>query len=299
MKINILGAGGLGSALAINLGQKHKVRLIALPEFVAEIKAGKNRFFPHFQLPKTVEVDTEFSSDVEVVFITTPAQEIVNIIARLQKLNKNIPIIFCSKGLLNEAGKPFLMTTYAQGKISNPVHVFCGPTFAHELAALKKSFANIAGPHAKELCKALTQEHLILEPWHDVIGLQVTGCLKNVFAVAAGYNEGMGKGLNEKAALFSQAFKEMITFGVHFWPKKFDPMTLMTYGGVGDLVLTCTSTYSRSFRLGIALAQGQTLKENQEKDLAVAEGAYTAIAIHEMKGGLDMGICEQIYKLVH
>jgi len=300
MKIDILGAGAFGSSLAIALGQstKNQVKLVALPQYVEEIKAGKNRFLPDFQLPSTITVVTEFSGDVDVIFIATPAQEIAAVIQSLKKVASHIPVVFCSKGLYVENHKPYLMTTYAKEQIDNPLHVLSGPNFAHELADLKKSFANIAGPKATELCTALTQNHFVLEPWHDVVGLQIAGCIKNVFAIACGYYEGLNKGLNEKAALFTEAFKEMTAFGQAFWPNDFDPMTLTTYGGVGDLVLTCTSVNSRNFKLGLGLAQGQTFKAYLENNGATAEGAYTAQSLHEIKGDLNLVICDLVYGLL-
>lgn len=271
MNIEILGAGAFGKSLAAVFASKHTVSLITQ--------------------------STNFSPNPDIAFAAAPAQNIKDVTKKLQSLPSKTPIIFCSKGLFIENNKPYFMTTYAAQYLQNPLYVLSGPNFASELMDLKKSFANIAGPNAKKLCHDLTQEHFILEPWHDPIGLQLAGCLKNVFAIACGYYQGTGKGLNERAALFTQACQEMIILGECFWPKTFDPASLLTYGGIGDLVLTCTSTESRNFKLGLALATGQTFTDYKATNIAIAEGAYTATAINSIKGKLDLPICDLVYQL--
>ena len=208
MIINILGAGAFGTALAIAFSKNHKVCLITLPKFLKELSEGENKIFiPGFSIPETVEISTNISSDCEVLFVATPAQEISNVI---ENLNKNLPsfvsVVFCSKGLFIDQDTPFVMTEFAKTQLKNPLHVLGGPNFAHELAGYKKSFANIAGENAEALCQKLSQDHFILEPSLDVIGVQLAGFFKNVVAIACGYYEGQKRGLNEKAALFAQAF---------------------------------------------------------------------------------------------
>ena len=305
MEINILGAGAFGSALATAFAQNknNKITLVALPHSIEEIKSNQNRYAPDFKLLDNIEVSTTFCAHPEVIFLATPAQKIAEIVETLKHrhppIHPKVPFIFCSKGLYAENQKPYLMTTYAQQYLEHPLHVLAGPDFAHELLALKKSFANIAGPKAQELCQALTQDHFVLEPWHDVIGLQICGCLKNVFAIAFGHAEGLQKGFNEKAALFTQAFKEMNILAEAFWPHTFDPLTFMTYGGVGDLVLTCTSVNSRNFQLGQALASGKTFENYKKETKILAEGALTAKVLHEVKGDLVMPYCDKVYDLLY
>lgn len=293
MQIDILGAGAFGSALAIAFGQNHNIRLVALPKHLKDLFAGKNAL--NLSFPSSVEFDSAFREKPDVVLVATPAQEIKNILPLLETLPQDVPIIFCSKGLYIEKKNPYLMTTYAEIKLKNPLFVLSGPNFANEIAALKPSFANIAGPNAKPLCEALSQAHFILVPWHDHIGLQIAGCLKNVAAIAAGYFDGKGCGLNERAALFPQILDEMTRFGQHFWPEQFDRETLLTYGGIGDLVLTCTSISSRNYKLGRWLAQGGNPADIQE----TTEGAHTAHAVHAVAKKLELPICTLVYDILN
>ena len=293
MQIDILGAGAFGSALAIALGQNNYIRLVALPKHLNDLFTGKNAL--NLSFPSSVEFDSAFRERPDVVLVATPAQEIKNITPLLETLPYDVPIVFCSKGLYIEKKIPYLMTTYAALKLKNPLLVLSGPNFANEIAALKPSFANIAGPNAESLCETLSQSHFILVPWHDSIGLQIAGCFKNVAAIAAGYFDGKGCGLNERAALFPQILEEMICFGQHFWPENFDRDTLLTYGGIGDLVLTCTSIHSRNYKLGRWLAQGGNPHDLQE----TAEGVHTARAIHAVSKNLKLPICALVYDILN
>ncbi|USO02078.1 MAG: NAD(P)-binding domain-containing protein [Alphaproteobacteria bacterium] len=296
MKINILGAGAFGTALAIAFSPNHKIRLITLPKYFEELLSGYNCFIPDVKIPKSVEISLDIDPDCDVLFVATPAQVIEEVVSRLKKeLPKHIPIIFCSKGLYVKDNKPYLMTEYAKTTLKNPLYVLGGPNFACELVEYKKSYANIAGPNAEAICDALSQSHFILEAWHDVCGIQVAGFMKNVFAIAAGYYEGQKKGLNEKAALFTHAFQEMSLVGKTFWKADFDDRTLLTYAGVGDLVLTCGSANSRNYKLGLALASGMSFDEFRKKHNLTAEGAYTAQSIYKIKGDLPLPTCDMIH----
>ena len=132
MQINILGAGAFGSALATTLAQNknHQITLVALPQYIEEIKNNNNRYSPDFKMLPNIEVQENFSSHPDVIFLATPAQEIASVITSLKEISPNVPLIFCSKGLYVENQKPYLMTTYAKEHLQNPLHVLAGPDFA-------------------------------------------------------------------------------------------------------------------------------------------------------------------------
>lgn len=124
------------------------------------------------------------------------------------------------------------------------------------------------------------------------------GALKNVLAIATGASDGFGFGSNARAALITRGLAEMSRLVV---AKGGDPLTLLGLAGVGDLVLTCTSTLSRNYTTGKQLSEGMTMDEIRASSKAVAEGVFTALAIHQMaaKLGVDMPICEQVYKCIY
>ena len=297
MNINILGAGAFGTALALVFYQKHHVRLITLPKYLKELEFGYNSFLPDVKIPPSIDVHTEIDPSCDVLFSVTPAQTIDDTTHKIaQLLPAHTPVVFCSKGLYVKDQKPYLMTDYAQTKLKNPLYALGGPNFAHEMAAFQKSYATVAGPDADKLCKELSQDHFILEPWHDVCGVQVAGCMKSVFAIASGYYEGMKKCFNERAALFTMAFSEMIMLGQTFWGDVFDEASLLTHAGVGDLVLACTNIQSRNYKFGVALASGMTFENFKKQYNVTVEGVYTAQALHAIKGKLELPICDMIYE---
>jgi len=295
MKINILGAGSFGTGLSIAFSKSHDVRLITLPKYFKELASGYNCFIPDAKIPKSVVISIDIDPECDVLFVATPSQAIEDVTSRLKKeLPPHIPIIFCSKGLYVKDNKPYLMTDYAKTIVKNPLYVLGGPNFARELAKFKKSYANIAGPKAHAFCEELSQEHFVLEPWHDICGIQIAGFMKNVFAIVAGYYEGKNKGLNEKAALFTHAFQEMNLVGKAFWKEEFDERSLLTYAGVGDLVL-CTDPESRNYRFGLEFASGVSLDDFLKKYRTTVEGVNTIKSIHMIKKDLKLPICDMIY----
>lgn len=130
----------------------------------------------------------------------------------------------------------------------------------------------------------------------DIIGCEIAGACKNVLAIASGASDGFGFGYNARAALITRGLAEMSRLVV---AKGGDARTLMGLAGVGDLVLTCTGTLSRNYTTGKELATGKSIDEIRGSTKAVAEGVFTALAIHQMsaKLGVDMPICEAVYRV--
>jgi glycerol-3-phosphate dehydrogenase (NAD(P)+) len=138
-----------------------------------------------------------------------------------------------------------------------------------------------------------------LRPYYsdDVTGAEIGGAVKNVLAIACGVVEGLGLGQNARAALIARGYAEMLRFGLARGARA---ETLSGLCGLGDLVLTCSSTSSRNFSLGLALGQGMTAAEALAGKNSVAEGAATAPVLGELarKGGIDMPIVEAVCRLL-
>ena len=132
---------------------------------------------------------------------------------------------------------------------------------------------------------------------YDVVGLELGGALKNIIALGAGISDGMGFGDNAKAALMTRGLAEMKRLGLKLGA---DPQTFLGLAGVGDLIVTCTSTHSRNRRCGIMIGEGMNPKEATEKVGMVVEGMFTAIAAKElaMKVDVDMPITESINDVI-
>ena len=131
-----------------------------------------------------------------------------------------------------------------------------------------------------------------------MIGVEVGGAVKNVLAIGAGLSDGLGFGANTRIALINRGLAEMTRLGVALGAKQ---DTFMGLAGMGDLVLTCTDNLSRNRRMGLALAAGKTVDEAQEEIQQVVEGVLAAKAVREVATakGVEMPICEEIYKILY
>ena len=168
----------------------------------------------------------------------------------------NMPLILCSKGIEESSGK-LLHDVAHEVCPTSPVAVLSGPTFAHEVAAGLPTAVTLACED-RELGEAL-RGRINLPSFRtyctdDVAGAEVGGAVKNVLAIACGVAEGRGLGQNARAALIARGFAEMTRFGLAMGGRR---ETLAGLSGLGDLVLTCSSTSSRNFSLGKAIGEGR------------------------------------------
>jgi glycerol-3-phosphate dehydrogenase (NAD(P)+) len=178
--------------------------------------------------------------------------------------------------------------------------VLSGPTFAHEVARGLPTAVTLAAEDeavARELRSALAQPTFRIYLSDDVAGAEVGGAVKNVLAIACGVVEGRGLGQNARAALIARGFAEMTRFGLAFGAKR---ETLAGLSGLGDLVLTCSSTSSRNYSLGVGLGQGRSASELMADRRTVAEGAFTAPVLARLakERGIDMPIVGAVERLL-
>ncbi|HEV2867295.1 MAG TPA: NAD(P)H-dependent glycerol-3-phosphate dehydrogenase, partial [Allosphingosinicella sp.] len=208
-------------------------------------------------------------------------------------------LVLCAKGI--EDGTGMLMHEVAREvQPSSPVAVLSGPTFAHEVAAGLPTAVTLAAED-RELGQGIIDR--IARPWFrpylsdDVAGAEVGGAVKNVLAIACGVVEGRGLGLNARSALISRGFAEMTRFGL---AKGARPETLAGLAGLGDLVLTCSSTSSRNFSLGKGIGEGGRPADLLCDRKTVAEGAFTAPVLKRAADalGVDMPIAGAVCALL-
>lgn len=303
MSIGIIGAGAWGTALAITIASDGTpVRLWAHePEVVDTIGATRVNalYLPAVHLPDSI-VATARPDDLaecEMLLLVTPAQHLRGVLARMPVDTK--PLILCAKGI--EAGTAMLMTEVAAAVCpAAPVAVLSGPTFAHEVAGGLPTAVTLAAATAdlaQALCGRLSRPTLRPYASTDPIGAEIGGAVKNVLAIACGVVDGAGLGQNARAALIARGFAEMTRFGVARGAR---PETLAGLSGLGDLVLTCSSTSSRNFSLGKGLGEGRSAAELMADRRTVAEGAFTAPVLVEAARavGVDMPVAESVCALL-
>lgn len=302
--IGVIGAGAWGTALAQVLASDGTpVRIWAREaELVAEINQSHTNslFLPSARLAPQVSATGDLAdlADLSVILAVAPAQHLARVLAQLPDAPRDL--VLCAKGI--EAGSGRLMADVAaQAAPAARLAVLSGPTFAHEVAAGLPTAVTLACSGGEEQWQRLAPavSRAALRPYYsdDLVGAEIGGAVKNVLAIACGVVEGLGLGQNARAALIARGYAEMLRFGLSRGARA---DTLAGLCGLGDLVLTCSSTSSRNFSLGKALGEGQSAAEALAGKNSVAEGAHTAPVLADLaaREGVDMPIVMAVARLL-
>lgn len=302
--IGILGAGAWGTALAQMLSSDGRDVLIwALePDVAEEINRDRRNtpYLPSATLNPSIRATGDLGDfrTLDIVLAVTPAQHLGSVLARMERAPRDL--VLCSKGI--EAGSGRLMNDVAAEALpGSEVAVLSGPTFAHEVAAGLPTAVTLACSGGQtqweRLAPAIARP--TFRPYYsdDVAGAEIGGSIKNVLAIACGVVDGLKLGQNARAALIARGYAEMLRFGEALGA---NPETLAGLCGLGDLVLTCSSTSSRNFSLGKALGEGGDAKSLMADRRTVAEGAYTAPVLSELASsrGITMPIVSAVNALL-
>ena len=179
--------------------------------------------------------------------------------------------------------------------------VLSGPSFAAEVAVEQPTAVTVAfdsGEAARQVQELFSTTFFRAYTSRDVIGLELCAALKNVIAIAAGIGDGLGFGLNSRAALITRGLAEITRLGVKLGA---EPLTFSGLGGLGDLVLTCTGGLSRNRTVGLKLGEGKPLEQALGEMTMVAEGVRTTKSCYNLaaKHGVEMPILEQTYQILY
>lgn len=302
--LGVIGAGAWGTALAQMLASDGRdVLLWAFePEVVTAINTDHRNplYLPSATLAPTIRATGDLAAfaALDTVLVVTPAQVLGRVLTGLTTAPRDL--VLCSKGI--EAGTGRMMFDVAsEAAPASAIAVLSGPTFAHEVAAGLPTAVTLACDDGvaqwERLAPALARP--TFRPYYsdDVIGAEIGGAVKNVLAIACGVVDGLGLGQNARAALITRGFAEMARFGAAYGAT-FD--TIAGLCGLGDLVLTCSSTSSRNFSLGKALGQGMSAAEALADKRTVAEGAHTAPVLAQLAAqrGIEMPITRAVADLL-
>jgi glycerol-3-phosphate dehydrogenase (NAD(P)+) len=272
------------------------------PELVEEINVRHTNslFLPSAKLNPTIRATNEVSeaADCDVLLLVTPAQHMGSVLGSFPRFPRDL--VLCNKGI--EAGTGRLMAEVARDAAPDAeIAVLSGPTFAHEVAAGLPTAVTLAcgggEPQWERLRDVIARP--AFRPYYsdDLVGAEIGGAVKNVLAIACGVVDGLGLGQNARAALIARGYAEMLRFGEALGANR---DTLAGLCGLGDLVLTCSSTSSRNFSLGRALGEGQSAQELMANRQTVAEGAHTAPVLAGLAAdkGLTLPIVEAVQRLL-
>ena len=309
MKICVAGDGAWGTALAVNaIENNHKVVLWGtFPEYLEQMKISREntKFLPGVKLPDALEFEADISlalADCSIIICATPTQYLRGV---LKKMAGHVPadavIVNVAKGIELDS---WLRISEIIGQELGKVNYvdLSGPSHAEEVARKVPTAVTAAGEnieHAKFVQQALMNSKFRVYTSTDVIGLELGGAIKNVFAIAAGIIDGMKLGDNPKAALMARGIAEMSRLGEALGGKR---ATFSGLSGIGDLIVTCCSGHSRNRHVGEELGKGKTLDIIlKEMGMVVAEGVPTAKGIRTLAkaAGVEIPIIEEIYAVLY
>jgi glycerol-3-phosphate dehydrogenase (NAD(P)+) len=303
VRIGVIGGGAWGTALASVAARDGEPVLLWARESEVVESVNTDHENPHFlagvPLPASIVATGELGklSGCDALLVVVPTQFVRAILAETPV--GSMPLVLCAKGI--EAGTRLLVSEVAhQARPDAPIAVLSGPTFAHEVAAGQPTAVTLACADealGQRLADRLAGPAFRPYASNDVIGAEIGGAVKNVLAIACGVVEGAGLGQNARAALIARGFAEMTRFGLARGARA---ETLAGLSGLGDLVLTCSSTSSRNFSLGVGLGQGKPAHEMLADRRTVAEGAFTAPVLREAAAaaGADMPVTEAVCALL-
>ena len=304
MTIGILGGGVWGSALARVLSNNEVIiyaRDINIVKSINDHKLNPKLKYSSFNDNVSATTSLKDIRNVKYLFITLPAQNIREVIQETIFHNKNHHIIICSKGIEISSSK-FLTEVIEEIIPYKSMSILSGPSFSNEVSQSLPTAVTLATKNKKDfdiISKLIPNKEFRIYYSDDLIGTQIGGALKNIYAIAAGIAEGLNLGENAKSALISRSFAEMTRYAKKF---KADKNTLFGLSGLGDLILTCSSKNSRNIQFGIKLASS---KYNNFLDLLksqeVTEGYYTVKAVYNIskKKKIDMPIMESVYNILY
>lgn len=308
MKIAVIGDGGWGTALALMLhSYGHAVTIWGpFESYVQEIRAtGENtRFLPGVKLPATLTWTSDPAEAVagaEVMVLAVPSKFYADVCARfVGRVPQDLLTVSVTKGLCENTH--CRMSELAVDTLGlQRVVVLSGPSHAEEVAR-KIPTAIVAA--AADATAAQAVQALFSGPSFrvytssDPLGVEIGGAVKNVIAVAVGASDGLGFGDNTRAALITRGLAEITRFGTALGAR---PETFSGLSGVGDLIVTCTSTHSRNHTVGERLGRGESIEAILGSMKMVAEGVWNAKVIHTLaqKHGVEMPITDVVYGLCY
>lgn len=311
MRVAVIGAGGWGTALATLLCSVHpRVCLWARrPALLEQLRATRENphYLPGVRLPESLTYSDslpEIVDAVDLIVLAVPSHAMRTLAHELAPILSDRPLIVSTtKGI--EEGTLQTMTSVLRDELPATVQthlaVLSGPSFAADVARGLPTAVTVAAEQeadATAVQQAFAAAKFRVYTTTDVVGVEIGGAVKNVIAIAAGVSDGLGYGQSARAALITRGLAEIsrlaVRLGAHL-------QTLSGLSGMGDLVLTCTSTLSRNYTVGVRLGRGEKVGDIVSAMTTVAEGVRTCRSVFFLaqRCGVEMPIVEQVYALLY
>lgn len=304
--IAIVGSGSWGVALAIHMSRLgHNIKIWSFLKEEADLinNEHKCKFLPEINLPKNIVATQSFEECVknsDYVFHVTPSKVVRDTVKQYKKFLDKQPIIMCSKGFEMDTLNT-LDEILVEELPNNPIAVFSGPSHAEEVSKEVPTAMVLASKNNKllsELQELLMNENMRIYLSNDVKGVELGGALKNIIAFCAGILVGMNLGDNSFAALLTRGLTEIARLGNALGGKT---ETFYGLSGLGDLIVTCSSQFSRNRKAGMLIGAGKTIEETQKEvgmTIESIDNIEVAYKLAKMYG-IDMPIVNIVYDVLY
>ncbi len=313
-KVAVLGAGSWGSILANVLDENgSSVKIWSYkPEQVAELneKHTNEQYIQNFKYSESLVATNDLSEavlDADTILFVIPAQATRGVAKRVGEILKNTDkkynIVHASKGIEENTYKRISEILSEELPVKNvkSISVISGPSQAEDVAKKDITLVTVASHNLKDaeyIQSLFMNNYFRVYTNDDVIGAEIGAALKNIIALGTGALYGLGYGDNSKAALMTRGLAEISRLGTSFGA---NPMTFIGLSGVGDIIVTGTSSNSRNWRAGKQIGEGKSVKEVIDNMGMVIEGIATTKAAYELskQRGIDMPITSAIYHVLY
>jgi glycerol-3-phosphate dehydrogenase (NAD(P)+) len=315
IKISVIGAGSWGTALAILLAEKdYPVHLWGHRRDHVDIlihDRENRKYLPGAHFPDRLQPINDLKkavTDALFIVMAVPSHSYRRVFTEmLPFLALNCRIISAVKGIENATLKTMtqvmaeILVEHDLVDKNIELGVLSGPSFAKEVAEKKPTAVTVGFSRlstAQEVQLLFGTEFFRVYASSDIIGLEISAALKNIIAIATGVCDGLGYGLNTRAALITRGLAEIQRLGIALHA---DPATFSGLSGLGDLILTCTGDLSRNRMVGLKLGAGKSIEEIKSEMSMVAEGIKTTKSVYDLarKMNIDMPILEQVYNIIY
>jgi len=307
-KIAVIGDGGWGTTLAILLYKKgYRVALWgAFKNYIELLKKTRvnRKFLPGIKIPSGIFLSNrleEVIHDSKIVVLAVPSQFMRRVLKKFKSIDISDKIILSATKGIEPSTLMCMSEVINQELGAVKLAVLSGPTIAKEVANSVPTTAVVASDDikvARFLQKVFMTDRFRVYASNDLTGVELAGSFKNVIAIACGVSDGLGFGTNTKAAILSRGLIEMSRLGNKLGA---DSRTFSGISGLGDLVTTCISRYSRNRFVGEQIGRGKKLKDILKRMDMVAEGVTNAKSVYSLslKYNVDMPITREVYKILY
>jgi glycerol-3-phosphate dehydrogenase (NAD(P)+) len=299
MRVAVLGAGAWGTAIACVLAARLEVALWARDAQQARTLAQtrrNERYLRGIDIPAAVNVTADLAAATSGIALALAATPVAGLRDLLARLDRQTPLVWLCKGF--EQGSGALPHQIAEELLGGKARcgALSGPSFAEEVARglpCALTLASRDAAFAREAAAIVHGGRMRVYYSADLVGVEIGGAVKNVMAIAAGISDGLGLGLNARAALITRGLAEIARLGAALGAA---PETLMGLAGAGDLILTATGELSRNRRVGVELARGKSLNDILQDLGHVAEGVRSAKEVLNLslKKNVEMPVTQAV-----